>query len=186
MCAARRQRRLTGPLEVLAAAAAEAEAAMKQADEDFAAADKADNEARHGTLDAKQAEKDTDAAFKSATKAVIDAKADETKIAANLKKLQASVEAVQRKIQDFSSSMSTLSSSRSKVNTLDKNNEEKKARFDKASEGLAREMAKMEEWKQQVEHCKSEKLRICNEARAPEMEEIVHGPLLPHCVFVTI
>lgn len=165
----------TGALEVLAAAAAEAEAALKQADEDFAAADKADNEARQATLDAKQAEKDADAALRNATKAVVDAKADDKKVADQLKKLQLGVEAAQRKVQDFSSSMSTLSSTRNKVNTLDKNNEAQKARFDKASEGLARETAKMEEWKQQIEHCQAEKLRICKEARAPEIEEIVRN-----------
>ncbi len=165
----------TGSLEVLAATAADAEKAMRQADEDFAAADKADNEARQATIDTKQVEKDADTAFKSATKASLDAKADERKHAEQLKKLQLNVEALQRKVHDFSSSMSTLSTSKHKINTLDKNNEAQKAKFDKATECLAEEMAKMEDWKEQVSHCQAEKLRICREAREPEIEEIVQN-----------
>jgi hypothetical protein len=165
----------TASLEVLAAAAAEAENAMKQADEDFAAADKADNEARQSSVDAKQAEKDADAAFKNATKASIDAKADERKTADQLKKLQANVESLQRKVQDFSSSMSALTSSRNKIITLDKNNEEKKAKFDKATAALAEATAKLEDMQQQVARCSEEKLRICREAREPEITDIIQS-----------
>jgi hypothetical protein len=165
----------TGPLDVLAAAAAEAEGAMRQADDDFAAADKADNEARQATVDTKQVEKDADTAFKNATKASLDAKAEERKIAEQVKKSQLSVEAVQRKVQDFSSSMSTLTSSRNKINTLDKNLEAQKAKFDAANQSLAQEKAKMADWEQQIVHCNEEKLRICREARGPEMEEIVRS-----------
>jgi hypothetical protein len=165
----------TGSLEVLAAAAAEAEKAMKQVDDDFAAADKAECEARQATVDTKQAEKDADAAVKICTKACVDAKTEEKRIADQLKKFQMNVEALQRKVQEFSSSMSPLSISRKKISTLDKNNEEKKARFDKATESLAVETAKMADFQHQVAHCQAEKLRICREARAHEIEEIVQS-----------
>jgi hypothetical protein len=149
--------------------------ASKQADDEFAAADKADCDARQANNDAKQAEKDADAALKSAVKACIDSKAEEKKNSDQLKKLQTNVESLQRKVQDFSLSMSPLSSAKSKISALDRNNEAQKAKFDKASESLAEEMAKMADWELQVSHCNAEKLRICREARESEMEEIVQN-----------
>ena len=119
---------------------------MKQADDDFAAADKADCEARQATVDTKQAEKDAAAAVITATKASVDAKASEKKDADQLKKLQMNVEAAQRKVKDISTGM-TLTGARDRISKMDKNNEEKKAKFDKATELLAATIAKMEDWK---------------------------------------
>ena len=81
-----------------------------------------------------------------------------------MKKSQLSVEAVQRKVQDFSSSMSTLTNSRNKINTLDKNLEVQKAKFDAANQSLAQEKAKMADWEQEIVHCNEEKLRIASKS----------------------
>lgn len=156
--------------EALGAAPAAGGASVASLDEAKTSAEQAKKDA----TEAKQAEKDADAAVKAATKASVDAKASEKKDADQHKKLQMNVEALQRKAKDISSGMA-LTDARAKIIKLDKLNEEKKAKFDKATEHLAAAMAKMEDWKQQVAHCKAEKLRFCRDARAPEMEEIVQN-----------
>ena len=154
----------TAPLETLSNDFVAMEEQMKKATDDAAAADIADSEAKQALANAKQAEKDADTALKTAIKATVDAKSDDKKHADLIKKLQVNVEQVQVKLKNLSGSMSILTTSVNKLNNLNTRNAERKVKFDKATEELAIEQAKLLEFKQQIEDAKAAKLRFCKEA----------------------
>ncbi len=163
-----------GTLDALTAAAAEAESTMKRTDDEYAAADKADNDAKQAVADAKQAEQVADAALKAATKASVDAKAEVLKRADTLKKLQASVDLIQSKLKTLTGSMA-LSRAIRKIELLDARNAEKKVKCAEATEKLALLNAKKAELEQQIAASKEEISRLCREARVSEVEKIVNN-----------
>lgn len=164
----------TASLETLTSDFAALEEQMKKATDEAAAAELSDNEAKLALANAKQAEKDADNAFKTATKACVDAKSNESKGVDLIKKSQANVDFLQSKLSALSTSM-TLGISTKKINDLDSRNAARKVKFDEASQDLAAAQAKLTDFKLQIENSKADKLRVCKEARDPETQEIIQN-----------